>query len=144
MWMDSGAGLVVRGGCTLSALTAVLLLSVTPAAAGTDEEYHPGRDLYMKYCQSCHGRNARGAGPVATELDTPPPDLTKLAGRAGGTFPFLRTMEWIDGTARVTAHGKPEMPVWGERFRAEAPPGMNAEARGKLLWITEYLRTIQD
>jgi hypothetical protein len=36
------------------------------------------------------------------------------------------------------------MPVWGERFRAEAPPGMNAEARGKLLWITEYLRTIQE
>jgi len=143
MRMDGGAELMAQGGRALSALAAALVLWVTPAA-GADQEYHPGRDLYMQYCQSCHGPRATGDGPVAKELETPPPDLTKLAARAGGTFPFLRTMEWIDGTARVTAHGNPEMPVWGERFRAEAPPGMNAEARGKLLWITEYLRTIQD
>lgn len=140
-----------RAGHGTSALrSSILWLSVMVAstiapglAAGAGDDYDPGRDLYLKYCQSCHGPHAKGDGPVARELKTSPPDLTRLSERAGGKFPFLQTMEWIDGTTRMAAHGSSEMPVWGERFRAEAPQGMSAEARGKLLWITEYLRTIQ-
>ncbi len=38
-----------------------------------------GRDLYMFYCASCHGREGGGDGPTATALKTAPSDLTTLS-----------------------------------------------------------------
>ena len=68
-----------------------------------------------------------------------------LAQKAGGKFPFYETMRYIDGRESVRAHGYPDMPVWGEIFRAEAGAGPNAsaEALGKLVLITDYIRIIQ-
>ena len=37
-----------------------------------------GRDLFESYCATCHGRDGKGAGPVAGALKTPPADLTAL------------------------------------------------------------------
>ena len=37
-----------------------------------------GEDSFNFYCATCHGRDARGAGPVATALKTQPADLTAL------------------------------------------------------------------
>jgi mono/diheme cytochrome c family protein len=37
-----------------------------------------GRDLYMRYCASCHGISATGDGPVAAALEPRPADLTRL------------------------------------------------------------------
>ena len=47
-----------------------------------------GPELYMAYCASCHGKDAKGDGPMAKLLKTPPPDLTAIAVRNGGMFPF--------------------------------------------------------
>ena len=47
-----------------------------------------GKETYTQYCASCHGADARGNGPAAIALKTPPPDLTTLSNRHGGKFLF--------------------------------------------------------
>ena len=82
---------------------------------------------------------------MARALNEQPIDLTQLAKQNGGTFPFERTMQAIDGTTSLRAHGVSEMPVWGEVFRElpEWPVERHIDARGKIILITEYLRSIQ-
>jgi hypothetical protein len=50
-----------------------------------------------------------------------------------------------DGTKDVREHGDPAMPVWGETFRAESAwdMGRRVEVQGKLMLITDYVRSIQ-
>lgn len=124
-------------------------------AAGED-----AKATYARYCSSCHGIDGKGNGPIAPDLKTKPTDLTQIAKNAGGDFPAMKVMQSIDGSAAVRGHGSAEMPVWGERFSIEAAAPMNPEAatgratqtpkledrltaRGKILMITEYLRSIQ-
>lgn len=78
-----------------------------------------GRDSFDRYCASCHGSAGTGDGPVARALQTRPADLTQLAQRNGGTFPYAEVRGFIEGSARaLSAHGTSEMPVWGTTFRA--------------------------
>jgi mono/diheme cytochrome c family protein len=121
---------------------AVLVLAPLAAAAG---EADPGKALYLKYCGACHGPTGKGDGIVSHFMEPRPPDLTRLAQKAGGTFPFLETMRIIDGRDSRRAHGDPDMPVWGEILRA--PEGVSGEQSvelaGKLLMITEHVRSLQ-
>lgn len=106
----------------------------------------PGRVLYLRYCGACHGPDAKGDGVAGTFMRPKPTDLTRIAARNDGTFPFTRVMADIDGTNTVRAHGDPDMPVWGEVFRDESTwdAARRADVRGKLLVITDYLQTIQE
>ena len=45
-----------------------------------------GLELFQAYCATCHGREAKGGGPMAASLKTPPADLTTIAKRNKGTF----------------------------------------------------------
>lgn len=75
-----------------------------------------GPDLYRAYCASCHGRDAKGNGPVAPALKAKVPDLTLIAYRNGGIFPRKRVREIIAGDDEIISHGTREMPVWGPIF----------------------------
>jgi mono/diheme cytochrome c family protein len=91
---------------TLSALVALVAdLRCADAAAAA-----AGEALYMRYCASCHGMDGKGDGTVASALNTPPPDLTRLEYGEG------ELMKQIDGRRTIRAHGTPAMPVWGEVF----------------------------
>ena len=35
-----------------------------------------GKELYVKHCQSCHGKKGKGDGPKAAQLDTDSGDFT--------------------------------------------------------------------
>jgi mono/diheme cytochrome c family protein len=37
-----------------------------------------GQEMYIAYCASCHGRDAKGNGPAAPALKIPATDLTTL------------------------------------------------------------------
>ncbi len=105
-----------------------------------------GAGLYMRYCASCHGVAARGDGPAAAALRTPPADLTRLAERYGQPLPMERLAAFVDGRAAVRAHGSREMPVWGEALYAgDRPdtPAREAARSGTILLILEYLDTQQ-
>lgn len=104
-----------------------------------------GKLLYRRYCASCHGPKGQGDGPLASLLVIHPPDLTGIAQRNGGRFPFWEVMRVIDGTTTLRAHGDADMPVWGEVFRDEAKWDLarRAEVQGKLTFLTDYLRSVQ-
>ena len=106
---------------------------------GPDGNGAPGQT-----CATCHGADAKGHGPVAAALITPPPDLTRLARRNGGSFPRVRVGQFIagGGTTLRGAHGSTEMPVWGPVFRALDP----SDERRVLIRIenvVQYLESIQ-
>lgn len=105
-----------------------------------------GEPIYGSYCASCHGADARGVGPAAHSLTTPPADLRRIAARRGGTFPDAEIARIIDGRFDIEAHGSRDMPVWGSVFSSDIPDGDTAESitRGKLAVLIEYLKSIQD
>ena len=111
-------------------------------AAGNDS---PGKQMYLKYCSACHGESGKGDGVVSGFLQPKPTDLTQIAKKKGGEFPFMMVAEDIDGTNPVKAHGDPAMPVWGEVFRTDvsAPIARQAQIRGRIMLITDYVRSIQ-
>ena len=80
-----------------------------------------GRHEFETNCAVCHGVEGHGDGPYAGVLNTLVPDLTMLSQRHGGTFPFQRVYDIIDGTDMVRAHGTRQMPIWGQAyvFKAE-------------------------
>lgn len=73
--------------------------------------------MFQVYCAVCHGPDARGSGPAAVVLKTPPPDLTLLSRKSGGGFPLVRVQQTILGDVDIPAHGTREMPIYGELFR---------------------------
>jgi mono/diheme cytochrome c family protein len=84
-----------------------------PQTATTVEHQSPslirsveGPDLFQAYCTSCHGLDARGAGPAAAALKAKVPDLTLLARNNRGQFPAARVRQMIMGDKVVAAHGR--------------------------------------
>lgn len=73
-----------------------------------------GPALYKAYCAVCHGPEAKGNGPAAATLKVPPPDLTRISARHGGTFPLMRIERIISGEEELRGHGS--MPAWGPVF----------------------------
>ena len=120
--------------------------SVASGPVAAAEKNHFGAALYRQYCAACHGESGRGDGIVGTFLRPKPTDLTKLAAKADGKFPFYEVMTVIDGRQTIRAHGDPDMPVWGQVFAAESRAGLteHLEVSGKLLLITDYVRTLQE
>jgi mono/diheme cytochrome c family protein len=102
-----------------------------------------GRDIFLVYCASCHGRTGTGDGPVVPALKTRPPDLTTLARRRGGVFPGADVGVMLSGPRRVAlpAHGSSEMPVWGPIFRALDPS--DSQAAMRVASLVRYLESIQ-
>lgn len=95
---------------------------------------------YRSKCGVCHGVDAKGDGPLATQLKTPPPDLTRLAKRNGGVFPEDAVKETIDGRKDVEAHGPRDMPVWGYRY----VHGDDFKQKTRQQVLVDYLRSIQE
>jgi mono/diheme cytochrome c family protein len=103
-----------------------------------------GQDLFAFYCASCHGSDAKGNGPMATVLKTPPPDLTRLALRNSGNFPRERVVQFVGGGGSNLrgSHGSNEMPVWGPIFKA-LDPNDERLVLVRLDNIVRYLESIQ-
>jgi len=53
-----------------------------------------GKELWIKHCQSCHGKSGKGDGPKAAQLKTQPEDLGKgeIQKQPDGAF-FYKTSE---------------------------------------------------
>src|SRR5512138_3637136 len=104
-----------------------------------------GKDLYQKFCASCHGVEGRGDGPVAQHLNVEVPDLALLARRHGGKVPRDLVDRLIDGRHIIGAHGTRTMPVWGEDFsRAElGDPDAERATRIVIGRLADYLWLLQ-
>jgi len=102
-----------------------------------------GKQTYLEYCAACHGVDARGTGPVAPALNTPPTDLTTLAKRHGGEFPEDYVIEVLRFGKPVTAHGSAEMPIWGPIFGVREN-GDEVAVRRRIKNLCDYLATLQE
>lgn len=100
-----------------------------------------GRDLFRAYCASCHGADAKGAGPVAPALKAKTPDLTLLASSNRGKFPRERVRQTITGDLVVASHGSREMPIWGPVFHQIEEDVDRGNVRVENL--VKYLESIQ-
>jgi len=103
-----------------------------------------GGDLFQFYCASCHGREGKGDGPVASELNHRPADLTTIAKRNDGQFPREAVERFISGEAQTlgtSAHGSREMPVWGPILYALDPD--DRLTRVRLSNVVSYIESIQ-
>lgn len=126
---------------------ALQLSAMAPAQAQTAAAR--GEEFYQIACADCHGFDGRGAGPMAQFLTVKPSDLTTLALRNGGAFPFRQVFDVVDGRTAVPQHGsRPGMPIWGSVFQDFArerfgPHGTESYVRGRLIELVLYLETIQ-
>jgi mono/diheme cytochrome c family protein len=74
--------------------------------------------MYKQYCAVCHGDEGKGQGPFAPTLKVPPPDLTTLAKRHGGKFPYdYVSGVLLFGPGTTALHGSADMPTWGPIFQ---------------------------
>jgi mono/diheme cytochrome c family protein len=101
-----------------------------------------GKEMFMQYCASCHGREGKGDGPAAAALNTPPPDLTALAKNNGGKYPTAEVASILHGERSVKAHGNREMPVWGPVFWRMSG-GHESEVQQRVANLNDYLKSLQ-
>jgi mono/diheme cytochrome c family protein len=105
-----------------------------------------GHREYQQYCVVCHGKEAKGNGPMAEMLKHRPADLTQLTKKNNGQYPFWRVYRTIDGREEVMAHGSRIMPIWGAHFLIEEG-GMPLDDNlvlGRILSLVYYLESIQE
>jgi mono/diheme cytochrome c family protein len=115
------------------------------AADAADYVAMSGKDLYTRFCASCHGESGLGDGPVSKSLAVEVPNLTLLARRHGGKFPNDDVARIIDGRHIIGAHGSRTMPVWGEDLSRISVGDPNAERATQTIItrLTDYLWKLQ-
>ncbi len=129
-------------------LLAIFLLALTlfsrVSAAGTREKVlEEGRQDFEENCVACHGADATGRGRLGVHLVKPPKDLTTIAARNEGVYPFWRIFEIIAGEKPVEGHETFQMPQYSKRMRGDdfAPGYLPSHVR--ILELTHYLESIQ-
>lgn len=140
---------MVRG----SALLISILLLCIACMAGSDPAvnqmqlpptYMPtGQQMYKQYCAACHGPDGKGHGPLAVVLKTPPPDLTTLAKRHQGKFPYDYVSSVLEFGPGFAAHGSSEMPTWGPIFRYYDKRNEKV-VKQRIQNLCNYLATLQE
>jgi mono/diheme cytochrome c family protein len=122
-----------------------LALVAEPPPLSQAEMVQVGQRYFIRYCSACHGAEGRGDGPTASALQPSPADLTRIAQRRGGHFPAAEITAYIDGRSEVLAHGRRDMPIWGERFGEIVGHDLLGEAviRSHLQLLIAYLQAIQ-
>ena len=129
------------------AFLALTLISAQKRVPETSQEKQlldsfKGPELFRAYCAPCHGKDAKGGGPIAGSLKVAPPDLTRIAVRNGGKFPFLEVQKIIAGEQQGRgSHGTREMPVWGPIF-SEVSWDQDL-GRMRIYSLATYLETLQ-
>jgi mono/diheme cytochrome c family protein len=98
-----------------------------------------GRALYLVYCASCHGTDARGALTGTNHLSTP--DLTPIGTRDGRFVPAHVSMH-IDGRMDASA-SESDMPCWGAAFSRRGVVRDDGRAAARVWTLTKYVAFVQ-
>jgi mono/diheme cytochrome c family protein len=102
-----------------------------------------GQEMYIAYCAECHGREAKGGRSPAVTFGAVAPDLTLLAKKNQGRFPYAVVKEAIHGDYHSAAYGAGEMPPWGFLFQYVGG-GSSQEVDMRINRLAEYLRSLQE
>ncbi len=140
----------VRACFCIAALVCAVALLCVAQDQGKEVKHVPakmtspasGQEMFNSYCASCHGKDAKGDGPAASALNTPPADLTQLAKKNDGKYPEMKVTSVLRGEAKVVAHGTQEMPVWGPVFW-HMSQGHPAEVQQRIANLNNYIKSLQ-
>jgi len=130
------------------ALVVAAALSSAPIVTAQESGGRPslviaGANNFDQYCVACHGKDAKGTGPLANSLKPKPADLTGLTARNGGTYPREMVFQVIDGSKKVKGHGGGDMPEWGAAFLASTGSNDTEAAKRRIEALVLYLETLQ-
>ena len=124
--------------------------SVMAASVAAKAQTTAGEIEYQKACAACHGAAGHGDGPVAEYMSVPVPDLTKVAERRDGAYPYQELMQMIDGRnagRQPGPHGT-AMPVWGDRFMLDSgsanPVENEINTLGRISSLVDYIYSLQE
>ena len=134
------AALVFVGGIISAAQEAKTTVKREPAQVTSPSS---GKEMFMSYCASCHGKDAKGDGPAATALKQLPADLTMLAKRNGGKYPSDKVTSVLRGQATLVAHGDQQMPVWGPVFWRMSQ-GHEEQVQMRIANLNKYVESLQE
>jgi hypothetical protein len=123
----------------IAAIALLALAGVGGPAPGIDETRLPA--TYMPSGAQMYA-DAKGRGPAASTLTTPPPDLTTLAKRHFGKFPYDYVTSVVEFGPGVTAHGSSGMPTWGPIFRYYDKQNERV-VKERIKRLCDYLATMQ-
>jgi mono/diheme cytochrome c family protein len=102
-----------------------------------------GKEMFMSYCASCHGKNAKGDGPAAAALKQAPANLTELAKENGGKYPADLVTSVLRGQTKLMAHGDQDMPVWGPVFW-KMSQGHEEQVQMRIANLNHYIESLQE
>jgi len=133
----------------LGILLLIVFASTTRGNPASDQNQFPagyvppGDVMFKQHCAACHGADAKGYGPARAALKIPAADLTTLAKRHGGKFPY----EYVTGVLQFgfpkRGHGSADMPTWGPIF--EYLDNHNEGAvQQRIKNLCDYLATLQE
>ena len=127
-------------------MLAFLLLLSRPAAAQSGawaENLRDGKQEYEENCANCHGAAGKGDGDLGQKLFKKPLDITTIAERNGGAFPFEKVFQIIAGDTPVEGHDTMHMPDYAKRMKQDDfKPGYH-QAHVRILQLTHYVESIQ-
>ena len=140
----------------ISAAAIVLMLAALAVAQTAPTESKPavrhvpitrarsdsGKQMYESYCAVCHGKDAKGNGPAASAMKTPPTDLTQLAKKNGEKYPSAHVAAVIRGQAVTPSHGSQDMPIWGPLF-SSISQGHEAQVQQRITNLVTYIEGVQ-
>jgi mono/diheme cytochrome c family protein len=102
-----------------------------------------GKVMFQQYCATCHGTDAKGNGPLAPLLKTPPANLTGLSKRHAGQFPYEYVSSVLQFGPGPSGHGSSDMPAWGPIFRYYHKQNERA-VQQRIKNLSNYLASVQD
>lgn len=137
------------------AIATLIMMGTGSFAAAADKSLKAdlGKSEYLNSCALCHGKDGKGTGAINDLLKKSPTDLTTLAKKNNGVFPFDRVYAMVDGREIVKGHGDRDMPAWGNRYSSDSvkaaeyymdvPYDAEMFARARILSLIDYLNRIQ-
>ncbi len=141
---DYAAGATMERRQLVVFLVLIFMLALTASAAAAQS----GKEDYVKYCAECHGSDGKGKGPTLQiiPMNPPPPDLTQLAEKNGGKFPFDEVVDTIDGRKNIPSHERLQMPFLGTTLQKpgqEFTPEGDAEVKKRIEAMARYVESLQ-
>jgi len=133
-----------RAALAILGFSSLLMLGTGPAKATQDEVVADGKREFARNCVFCHGVQGKGDGQWNDILITKPADLTQIAKKNGGVFPFWHVYQAIDGEVAIKSHLISPMPIWSDQFKAEEKQPGRESAYIRILILTHYLESIQE
>ena len=120
----------------------VLAIAWVFLATGSEAADISAGSEFQRYCALCHGPDGRGVGFI-TEGDRTrkAADLTQIARRNNGAFPFSQVASVIRHGGGYMEHTSRLMPAWGTFYGESVDPVF---AKAMLFELTQYVESLQE